>query len=62
VSKLLEYLPGLSAAVLAYGVLKIVGLLGIGSGVLEFVLFIAVYLGFAVIVEQGMRGYNRNRR
>lgn len=60
-TKLLKYFPGLSAAVLAYGTLKLMGFVGVVTGVLEFVLFVAVYLIFAIVVEQGMRTYGSGR-
>lgn len=56
-SKLIKYLPGFVGAVGAFAVLKLVGLLTLGSMALEFLIFICAYLIIAVLLDQAMARY-----
>lgn len=61
VSELVKFIPGLAGATVAYIALKFFGLVGLDSVVLEFVVFVAIYLVLAVLVDQAMRRYGTSR-
>ena len=53
---MIRFLPGLAAAVAAFGGLKLAGWLGSALW-LELVVFLATWMVVAVVVDRGMRRY-----
>lgn len=62
VSTFVRYLPGVVAAMAAFGVLKLTAFFGITSLAYEMLAFLAAYLILAVLVDKAMVRYGRSGR
>lgn len=58
---LIELLPGLIGAVLAYLAARLLAWLGMGSFLGELLAFVLVYLGATLAAERAMVAYGRSR-